>query len=223
MKLTTLVLMGIMLLGSPVLLNAGDPAGASEVAIGFMGGSTWTSPSTGICVWYFPVVGNLDLGALFAPDSHGNPVVDKEHSYLIWVSDFSVEVLVASHSVGGTGPLFRALGPAGKATIYFNPNPESRDWSDLTNRSTWGEPVAVFTRETSLVRSDDDLATDTFTFSAKLTSSRAFTSNGEHLNFANLIPHGMTCFEYGMSFTTTESGSCVAIGGGLFGEQGAGR
>lgn len=216
MKLATYVLVGIMAVGSLVTLKASPPAGASEVAIGFMGGSTWTSPSTGICIWYFPVVGNLDLGSLFAPS--GAPVVDRNHAYLIWVSDFSVDVLVASDSVGGTGPLFRALGPAGKATIYFSPDPENRVWSDLTDRRTWGTPVAVFTRELSLVRSDDDLATDTFTFSAILTWSRTFTLNGKRFNFANLIPHGMTCFEYGKTFTTVESGTCVAVGGGLFGQ-----
>jgi hypothetical protein len=215
MKLATYVLVGIMALGSLVTLKASPPAGASEVAIGFMGGSTWTSPTTGICVWYFPVVGNLDLGSLFAPS--GAPVVDRAHSYLIWVSDFSVDVLLASHSVGGTGPLFRALGPAGKATIYFSPRPGDRDWSDLTSRSTWGTPVAELTRELSLVRSDNDLATDTFTFSAKLTSSRPFTLNGKHFNFADLIPNGMTCLEYGMTFTTVESGTCIAMGNGLLG------
>jgi hypothetical protein len=215
MKLATIVLTGIMLLGSVVTSKASPPAGASQVAIGFMGGSTWTSASTGICIWYFPVVGNLDLGSLFAPS--GAPITDRAHSYLIWVSDFSVDVLVASASVGGSGPLFRALGPTGKATIYFNPNPTSRDWSDLTKRGTWGEPVAVFTRELSLVRSDDDLATDTFIFSAKLVSSETFSLNGKNFNFRDLIPHGMTCFEYGKTFTTVESGTCVAIGGWLFG------
>jgi hypothetical protein len=131
------------------------------------------------------------------------------------VSDFSVDVFVASASVGGSGSLFRALGPAGNATIYFNPRPENRDWSNLSDRRTWGTPVAEFTRELSLVRSDDDLATDTFVFSAKLTSSRPFTLNGKQFNFADLIPNGMTCFEYGMTFTTVESGSCVAMGNGL--------
>jgi hypothetical protein len=217
MKLATIVLMGIMLLGCPVALSAGDPAGASQVAIGFMGGSTWTSSSTGICIWYFPVVGNLDLGSLFVTDSSGKPIVDRADSYLIWVSDFSVDVLVASASVGGSGPLFRALGPTGKATIYFSSDPESRDWSNLSDRRTWGTPVAVFTRELSLVRSDDDLATDTFIFSAKLVSSQTFSLNGKRFNFRDLIPHGMTCFEYGKTFTTVESGTCVAIGGGLFG------
>jgi hypothetical protein len=93
MKFATIVLMGIMLLGSPAAFSAGDPAGASEVAIGFNGGSTWTSGSTGICIWSFPVLGDLNLGSLYATGSSGAPVVDRAHSYLIWVSDFSVEAL----------------------------------------------------------------------------------------------------------------------------------
>jgi len=92
MKFATLVFLGILLLGSLVPLNAGDPAGASQVAIGFTGGSTWTSGTTGICMWYLPVVGDLNLGSLFE-GLHGAPVVDMQHAYLIWVSDFSVQML----------------------------------------------------------------------------------------------------------------------------------
>lgn len=215
MKFATIVLMGIMLLGSPAAFSAGDPAGASEVAIGFNGGSTWTSGSTGICIWSFPVLGDLNLGSLYATGSSGAPVVDRAHSYLIWVSDFSVEALPPT---GGANPnLYLFLAPAGEATIYFNPNPGSRDFTNLLDRSTWGEPVAVFTREASLVRSSDGLLTDTFIFSAKLVSSETVSLNGKHFNFRDLIPHGMTCFETGYEGSSWEAGSCIAIGGGLFG------
>jgi len=119
---------------------------------------------------------------------------------------------------GGANPnLYLFLAPAGEATIYFNPNPGSRDFTNLLDRSTWGEPVAVFTREASLVRSSDGLLTDTFIFSAKLVSSETVSLNGKHFNFRDLIPHGMTCFETGYEGSSWEAGSCIAIGGGLLG------
>lgn len=212
MKLATIVLMGIALLGSLVPLNADDPAGASEVAIGFTGGSTWTSGSTGTCIWYFPVVGDLKPGSLFATGSSGAPVVDRAHAYLIWVSDFSVEELVPP-STYPIGPLFLALAPAGKGTIHFSDTPGTRNFNDLSNRSTWGVPVATFVRKASLVRSGDYLATDTFIFSAELVSSDTFSLDGKQFNFRDLIPYGMTCFESGQNGSPWEAGSCIATGG----------
>jgi hypothetical protein len=114
--------------------DANGAADASEVAIGFTGGSVWTSATTGICLWHFPVVGNLDLKSLFATDSSGAPAVDMQHSYLIWVSDFSVQFLPA------TPPQYLALAPRGTATIYFSPTPGARDLKDRTKRSTWVNP-----------------------------------------------------------------------------------
>ena len=212
MNRKSVILLAVFCLLTVVAGWAKDPPGSSEVAIGFVGGSVWTSPTTGICIWRFPVVGKLGLASLFAPGPSGGPVYDREHAYLIWVSDFSVDVVVASDHTGGSGPLFRAVAPAGTATIYFSETPTSRVWTDLTNRHTWGMPVATFVRERSLVRSDDDLATDTFIFSARLISSRSFSVNGSHFNFADLIPYGMTCFEHGQNGSSAESGTCVAVG-----------
>ena len=93
MKLATIALLGLLLLGSLPQLTAADAANGAQVAIGFAGGSVWTSATTGICVWYFPVVGDLKPDALFAAPLFGSPVIDKEHSYLIWVSDFSIQML----------------------------------------------------------------------------------------------------------------------------------
>jgi hypothetical protein len=209
MKFATIVLLGVLLLASfpSMMANDRDPAGASEVAIAFTGGSVWTSGSTGICVWYLPLVGDLKLESLFSPS--GAPVADREHAHLIWVSDFSVVFLPAN------GSFTLALAPAGTATIYFKERPELRDWSDLTDRSTWGEPVAKFVRKAGLVQSPDSLKSDTFIFSADLASSKTFTLNGKPFNFKNLIPHGMTCIETGGNGSSLEAGTCLAIGGGF--------
>ena len=209
MRLAKPVLVVVALLASLAPSNAMEPVGASQVALGFNGGSTWTSGSTGICIWYFPVVGDVGLESLFSADG-GASVVDRAHSYLIWVSDFSVQMLPPS---GGSGnPLYLFLAPAGTATIYFNPDPDTRDWTDLKKRSTWGEPVARLIREPSLVRSGDSLATDTFIFSAKLVSSETFNLNGKRFNFRDVIPNGMTCYEFGQNGSSWEAGTCTAIG-----------
>ncbi len=212
MKFATFALLGILLLGSFALMTAAGPAGASQVVLGFSGGSTWTSNTTGICIWYFPVVGDFDLTILFATDSSGNPVVDRAHSDLLWVSDFSVQPLpIASY--------FLALAPAGEGTVYYSSKPTTRDFSDLTNRSTWGEPVATFIREASIVRSGDNLTTDTFVFSANLVISNTFSLNGASFDFSSLIPHGMTCFEWGQNSSSWEAGNCLAIGGATGGKR----
>jgi hypothetical protein len=206
MKRATFALLGILLLGSFASMTAATPAGASQVALGFTGGSTWTSATTGICIWYFPVVGDLDPTSLFATDSSGNPVFDRAHSYLLWVSDFSVQPLPVTS-------FFLALAPAGQGTIYYSSRPTTRDFSDLTKRSTWGIPMATFIREASLVRSGDNLVSDTFIFSADLVISNTFSLNGVPFDFSSLIPHGMTCFEWGQNGSAFEAGNCLAIGG----------
>jgi hypothetical protein len=212
MKFATFALLGILLLGSFAAVNAAEPGGASQVAIGFTGGSTWTSASTGICIWYFPVVGDLDLTTLFETDASGNPVVDTVHSYLLWVSDFSVQPLpVTSY--------FLALAPAGEGIVYYSSKPTTRDFTDLTKRSTWGEPVATFIREASIVRSGDNLTTDTFVFSANLVISNTFSLNGIPFDFSSLVPHGMTCFEWGQNSSSWEAGNCLAIGDATGGKR----
>ena len=52
--------------------------------------------------------------------------------------------------------------------------------------------------------------TGAFTMSLELVSSHTFSIFGKSFNFADLIPHGMTCFENGVG--EAEAGTCVAIG-----------
>lgn len=206
MKSATLVILGILLLCAFPAVVTAQPPDDSQMVIGFTGGSTWTSQTTGICIWYFPVVGSLDLASLFATDNHGVPVVDKEHSYFIWVSDWSIEAMF------GNGPFSLAVVPAGTGTIYYTNNPLSRDWSNLANRTTWGVPVAQFVRGAGLFQSTDNWASDKFYFSAPLVSSKNVNVNGKRFNFRDLLPDGMTCFEYGQAGSTSEAGSCMAMG-----------
>lgn len=205
MKFATFALLGILMLVACASMQAADPAGASQVAIGFTGGSVWTSPTTGICIWYLPLVGDLDVKSLFVGPLFGKPAVDREHAYLIWVSDFSVEVLPANGDFN-----LLALVPTGTGTIYYSDRPDLRDWTDLTNRTTWGQPVATFVRKAGLYQSADGGTTATFIFSADLTSSTNFTIAGDKFDFKALIPHGMTCHETGVG--GAEAGTCLARG-----------
>ncbi len=212
MKIASLLLVALLLLSQGPLVNAAQPTSTSEVFIAFTGGSYWTSGSTGTCIWYFPILGNMELSSLFAPDANGSPVIDKEHAYFIWVSDWSIETMFTNPGFKGS-VVTLAIVPTGTATIYYSSIPTSRDWSDVTKRSTWGIPVAKFVRGAGLFHSPDGFQlTDKFYFSAPLVASRTFTLGNKAFNFHNLMPHGITCFEYGQQLSTTETGSCFTMG-----------
>lgn len=217
MKFVMYLLIAIVLLGSAVMLNAAPPAGASQTVIAFTGGSVWNSDYTGgTCVWYFPILGDLDLKALFAPDGSGNPAVDIKHAYLIWVSDWTIQGQPFGNPGFGGANVTLAIVPTGTATVYYSDNPTGRDLSNPVNpatRSNWGTVVATFVRGGGLFHSPDGFQlTDKFHFSAPLVRSRTFTLGGKPFNFRDLIPHGLTCFEYGQQLSTTETGSCIAMG-----------
>jgi hypothetical protein len=222
MKLATL-----LLLATVTALNAADAAKASQTVVSFTGGSVWAADfSGGTCVWYFPVVGNLALESLFSDPK--NPA--KETSYLVWVSEFTVQMLPAAPpflpapASPNQAPAYAlALAPAGTGAIYLQTDPSRRFWPKPTASSpvtpailktmNWGVPVATFTRNASIVRSADGLASDTFVFTVDLLHSQPFSlPNGQLFDFGDLIPHGMTCFEDGRQASSFESGTCIARG-----------
>ncbi len=217
MRSATIALLALLL--SVAVVQAADPpSGASQVVLGFTGGAVWTSPSTGICIWYLPLVGDQELTSLFQTHLFGQVDPSKDTAYLIWVSDFSVQMLNSvppfvsppDHPTKDWPPPYAlAVVPTGTATIYYAADPSMRNGSTLTERSTWGVPIATFTRSASLIRSPDGLASDTFIFSAELKSSQDFMLGGKAFNFKNLIPNGMTCFENGQQGSSWESGVCV--------------
>src|ERR1039458_3127666 len=182
MKFATVVLLGILLLGSYAPLNA-QPAGTSQVVLAFTGGSVYTSDTTGICMWYPVLVGDLPLQLLFSAPLFQPPVVDKEHAYFIWVSEFSSQVLPSNKNFN-----YLALVLEGEGTIYFTTRPDLRDWSDWTKRETWGEPVAKFGRKAGLFQSADGGMTGGMTNTAQLVSSHTFAIFGKSFNFARDPP-----------------------------------
>jgi hypothetical protein len=198
-----------VLLGIAAPLNAAD-AGVGAMVIGFAGGAVWTSQSTGICIWYFPVLSGETKSSLFAADTADVPVVDMYHAYLLWVSDFSVDPLPVP-----AGKLYAlALVPKGSGTIYYRSDPTNRSFANLNDRSTWGTPVATFVRNASIIRSPDAWASDTFVFSADLVSSEPYgvKHQPQRFDFGKLIPNGITCYEYGQAGSTWEAGVCMAKG-----------
>jgi hypothetical protein len=208
MKFATIVLLGVLLLASlPAMLadeKGGGPAGAGEVVLSFTNGGASTDS---VCIFFPLLLGDLKLGSLFAPSDA--PVVDKEHAHLIWVSDYTGEQ-VASFD-GSAFTLF--LIPTGTGTIYFKENPGERIWTNMDDRSSWGEPVARFVRKAGIFKSLDGGNSGTMVNTAELVSSKSFKLNGKMFNFKDLIPHGMTCFETGSG--SEENGTCIAVGGGL--------
>lgn len=208
MKLATIVLMAIPLVGSLIPLNADAPAGPGKVALAFTGGSVWnTDGVSGTCKWYLPMVGGAGVSApaggvaIITPalfSDPGNP--SNSTAYLVWVSPFKIVTL-------SNPPWTLFLGAAGTATIYYSATPSLAFWNDP---ATYGEPVATFVRNAGMGQSADNFASDTFTFTADLVWSRTFELNGNPFNFKSLIPHGMTCFETGMNFTSAEAGTCTA-------------
>jgi hypothetical protein len=216
MKLATIALLGILLLGSFASMQAADPAGAGQMVLAFTGGSAYTSDTGGICIWYPLLVGDLNMEFLFEFDGRV-PATDKEHAYLIWVSEFEALPQTSYSLAPSSNGLFTLqLVPTGSATIYFSDRPQLRKWKDLTDRSTWGQPVATFTRQAGIFQSTDGGMSGGMTNSAVLLSSKPFKLNGVTFDFKDLIPHGMTCFETGFSgndeWGDDEAGTCIAIG-----------
>jgi hypothetical protein len=214
MKLATFVLLGILFLGSFASMQAADPAGASQIVLAFTGGSVYTSDTTGICMFYPLLLGDFNMEFLFE-FVDGAPAMDKEHAYLIWVSDFSSLPMKPFSLPPAANGLFTVqLVPTGSATIYFTNVPRLRNWKDLNNRSTWGEPVATFSRKAGMFQSTDGGWSGSLPISSELLSSKPFKLNGVTFDFKDLMPHGMTCFEAGSGneFGEDEAGTCVAIG-----------
>jgi hypothetical protein len=184
---------------------------ANQVVAGFTGGAVWTSGNSAVSIWYFPVLGNLAVTDLFELNSLGVPSIDRQHAYFIWVYDW--KTLTRSQSGSGAGKMTVAVVPAGTATIYYSSNPLGRDWTDLTQRSTWGAPVATFSCGPAMYYSADGFqVSDKFYFSATLSSIQTVTLRKKTVNFSDLLSRGMTCFAYGQQSSSTQTGTCTALG-----------
>jgi len=117
------------------------------------------------------------------------------------------------------GLVVQFLEPAGaQFTVYYNPNPVSRDWNDpLTFQQ--GVPIAVF--EESALLGTGIYGISFNSFSSWLVDSRPINFKGQRINFKRLVPNGVTTTNFskprlnekfelvGASF----GGTSIAIGG----------
>ena len=91
------------------------------------------------------------------------------------------------------GPdLSATLFTPGTFTVYFNGPPASPagNFANLDSFSS-GKPIATFLRSTGMITGVAG-GTGTSTFSARLVSSQDFVFQGQTVNFANLVPNGVT-------------------------------
>jgi hypothetical protein len=211
MKFATVVLLGILLLGSSLSLNA-QPAAISQVVAAYINETPLPDPipndgNTGLCLTYYTMIGDLGLNSLFMLDK-GSPQVDRQHAYFIWVSDYIWQNVPANPN--NTVFSFTMI-LQGTATIYYTAHPELRvfDSTKDPTRSTWGDPVAKFVRKTGMFQSLDGGNSGTFANTAELVSSKPFPFQGKTFNLKDVIPQGMTCFE--TISGSYEAGTCVAI------------
>ena len=107
------------------------------------------------------------------------------------------------------------LVPGAQATFYFNPDPDGRDWSNPDTFSE-GVPVAVIDESALL----STRATGAFpghffnTFSGRLIDSTPIDFNGQRLDFAKLVPDGITVTNFGNGLRFLPDGSPGVSGGG---------
>ena len=218
MKFATVVLLGILLLGSSLSLNA-QPAAISQVVAAYINETPLPDPipndgNTGLCLTYYTMIGDLGLNSLFMLDTLGYPQVDRKHAYFIWVSDYKWQNVPANPKAppNPNNSVFSfTMILQGTATIYYTAHPELRVFDSIKDptRSTWGDPVAKFVRKTGMFQSLDGGNSGTFANTAELVSSKPFPFQGKTFNLKDVIPQGMTCFE--TISGSYEAGTCVAI------------
>ncbi len=163
------------------------PAGA--VAFHFVADLSY---ATGELVGYIAFIEGVD-GPLFAePINPGpeTPLYSKDTAYFTvrittptpWPIPLPVET--------GSEISVSLLEPAGaQATIYFNSNPGSRDWSDPATFAQ-GVPIAVI--EESALLSTRSGGASFNVFSSRLVDSTPIWFRGQKIDFKRLVPNGVT-------------------------------
>ena len=94
-----------------------------------------------------------------------------------------------SHDIEN-GALKLSIDPVGEFSVFLNPNGDST-YDDPSSFGR-GECVATFQRVSMVVGTSVGTAVTLNTFSARLIESREFVLDGQHCNFADLLPNGIT-------------------------------
>lgn len=191
------------------------PAGA--VAFHFVGDLAYVSPPE--LVGYIAFIEGVD-DSLFA----GEPSKDTAYFTLRITSDMPVPISMPIELDPELG--LSLLLPGAQFTVYFNPYPTSRSWSNPDDFEQ-GEPIAVF--EESALLSNSGSSASFNTFSSRLISSTPIDFGGQKINFRKLVPNGVTTTNFGNGARFREyngtagssfGATAIAIGGGLKNEGG---
>ena len=111
--------------------------------------------------------------------------------------------------------------PGGQFTIFYDADPEARDWS-VPDTFSRGVPIAVF-EESALLNSSAFGAFPGITFavfSSKLIDSTPIKFNGQKLDFKRVVPNGVTITNFGNAsrpdgIGAAGGGTAISIGGKL--------
>ena len=117
-------------------------------------------------------------------------------------------------------PLVTLLGPGAQFTVYFDPEPTGRPWTDPKTFGDplfpeYGMPIAVF--EESALLGTGISGTSFNVFSSRLIDSTPIDFDGQRIDFKKLVPNGVTTTNFtraradGARFGATS----IAIGGKL--------
>ena len=166
----------LMLSCAPIALaslRAGQNARLGQ-ARGFINPATGTAQVAGYFVFAEGVPG---------PFFSGSP--SEASAFLTFRSD----TLSLSPPIANGPDVSATMFSPGTFTVYFNSTP-SCNFANLDSFSS-GKPIATFQRSTGMITSVVG-STGTATFSAKLISSQDFVFQGRNVNFASLVPNGVT-------------------------------
>jgi hypothetical protein len=173
----SLTILAILLLVSSSLAFAGLRAGQNAwlgQARGFISPSTGTAQVVG----YFTFVEG-------APSPFFSAIPSEGTAFLTFRSD---TLSLAPPIANGPDVSAIMLSP-GTFTVYFNASPGG-NFANLDSFSS-GKPIATFRRSAGMITSVAG-STGSSTFSATLISSEDFVFQGQTLNFARLVPNGVT-------------------------------
>ena len=208
-------------------MNAADPAGTSQTVISFAGGSVWNADfSGGTCVWYFPVVGNLDFESLFSDPKNASQrdFVPCLGERVYGADDDGRSAVPARARFAQPGAALRA----GVCSLRNGDDLPAVGSLPACLAKSYGVQSAYTGKfkEHELGHSSGDVHQERvsgpqrgrfgvghFRLHGRPVAFANFAlPNGRLFDFGDLMKYGMTCFEHGQQGSSWESGTCIAHG-----------
>jgi hypothetical protein len=137
-----------------------------------------------------PATGTAQVAGYFAfVEGVPEPFFSGSPSEATALLTFRSDTLSLSPPIANGPDVSATLFSPGTFTVYFNSSP-SGNFANLDSFSS-GKAIASFQRSTGMITGVAG-STGTATFSAKLISSQDFVFQGQTVNFAKLVPNGVT-------------------------------